>query len=528
MNGYFQLVFNDMGTSLCIYPPTDGGAILDVNEVTNYLQKRKVNFDITAVNVAIRNAKEKTVIHLSNQKMNLEEEMFDLKVTADTMQAIARFYPPSLGTGAKGKTEIINELKQQKIIFGIDEEAIDRFIGNREYCTDIIVAKGKMPRQGKDAAIEYYFNTNLKVRPTLKEDGSVDFFNLNTINHCKKDDILARLYKEDIGENGIGVLGNIIRPRDVKRCTLQYGKHITLSEERTVLTSQVNGHVCLVDNMVFVSNVYQVENVDNATGNIEYEGSVLVNANVCSNFSVIAHGDVEVRGLVEGAFIQADGNIVIARGMNGMSRGKLKAGGNVVAKFIENATVEAGGYVETEAILHSTVMARSEVNVLSHKGFITGGKVVATNAINVKNLGSPMGADTVVEIGLDPTMKEKYNELQKELVLIHKTLQQIEPIITAARQKLARGETLAPDRLKYVQTLTIANKQKNERLQKCEIEIQELQELLKSNQNANITVSGEVYSGTKIVISDAALTVKDTVKYCRFIRSQGEVKMTAL
>ncbi len=528
MNGYFQLVLNESGTNLSIFPPTNGGAIIDINEVTNYLQRRKIIFDITAVNVAIRNAKENTVFNLSNQKLLPEPEMLSVKVTADTMQAIARFYPPSLGAAVKGKTEIINDLKQQKIMFGVDEEAIDEFIENREYCTDIVLANGKMPRHGKDATIEYYFNTDLKVRPTLNNDGSVDFFNLNTINHCKKGDVLARLNKEDIGENGIGVLGNIIRPREVKRCTLQYSNHIEISEDKTVLTSQVNGHVCLVNNKVFVSDVYQVENVDNATGNIEYEGSVLVTANVCSNFSVIAHGDVEVRGVVEGAYIEADGNIIIARGMNGMSRGKLKAGGNVVAKFIENATVEAGGYVETEAILHSTVMARTEVNVLSHKGFITGGKVVATNAINVKNLGSPMGADTIVEIGLDPAMKEKYNELQKEVVTIHKTLQQIEPIITATRQKLAKGERLAPDRLKYVQTLMVANKQKNERLQACNQEIQDLQEMLKSNQNACVTVSGEVYGGTKIVISDSALTVKDTVKYCRFIRNQGEIKMTAL
>lgn len=528
MNGYFQLVLNEVGTSLYIFPPTDGGNVIDINEVTNYLQRKKIVFDITAINVAIRNAKENTLINLSNQKLLPEPEMIEVKVTSDTMQAIARFYPPSLGGATKGKAEIINLLKQQKVIAGIEEEAIDNFIKHREYCTDIVVAKGKMPRHGKDATIEYFFNTDLKVRPTLKNDGSVDFFNLNTINHCRKGEVLANLNKEDVGENGMGVLGNIIRPREVKRCKLQYSNHIEISEDRTVITSQVNGHVCLVNGKVFVSDVYQVENVDNATGNIEYEGSVLVTANVCSNFSVIAHGDVEVRGVVEGAYIEADGNIVIARGMNGMSRGKLKAGGNVVAKFIENATVEAGGYVETEAILHSTVMARTEVNVLSHKGFITGGKVIATNSINVKNLGSPMGADTIVEIGLDPALKEKYNGLQKEVVTIHKTLQQIEPIISATRQKLAKGERLAPDRLKYVQTLMLANKQKNERLKECNKEIQDLQELLQSNQNACVTVSGEVYGGTKIVISDSALTVKDTVKYCRFIRDQGEIKMSNL
>lgn len=85
--------------------------------------------------------------------------------------------------------------------------------------------------------------------------------------------------------------------------------------------------------------------------------------------------------------------------MNGMGRGVLATKGNVVAKYLENATVSAKGYVSTESILHSRVMAGTEINVTGRKGFITGGRVSAANVIRVKTLGSPMGADTIVEVG---------------------------------------------------------------------------------------------------------------------------------
>lgn len=71
--------------------------------------------------------------------------------------------------------------------------------------------------------------------------------------------------------------------------------------------------------------------------------------------------------------------------------------------------------METESILHSRVLARTEINVLSKKGFITGGFVSATNAVNVKNLDSPMGADTIVEVGVNPTLKKRFQDLQKKL-----------------------------------------------------------------------------------------------------------------
>ena len=528
MNGYFQLQISEHGTELILYPPTDGGMPIDINEVASYLQFKGIKFEITQIYSALKECNEVKRVQINATPGFPENEMFLLTASNDLMTATARFYPPSNGGSLMTREEILNDLKHQNINFGIEQDAIEAFFKNRQYCTDIVLARGREARQGSDAVIEYYFNTDLKARPTLNDDGSVDFFNLNTLNHCKAGDIVARLFKEDAGESGINIMGNPIRPRDVKRANLQFSNNIALSEDRTILTAKVDGHVCLVDGKVFVSNIYQVENVDNSTGNIEYAGTIVVSGNVCSNFSVKADGNVEIRGVVEGAYIEAGGDIIIARGMNGMGRGTLKAGGNVISKFIENATVESGGYVETEAILHSRVLARTEVNVLSKKGFITGGYVSATNKKKKKNLGSSMGADTIVEVGVNPSLKKRFQELQKEAVEINKTLQQIQPITTAAMQKISAGEKLPPDRLKYVQTLAVAAKQKTERLEVVNSELIELQGMLETGAVAQVTVSGEVYGGTKIAIADAALTVKDTVKYCRFYKSQGEVKMTSL
>ena len=184
-------------------------------------------------------------------------------------------------------------------------------------------------------------------------------------------DCLAILHPEDPGDDGKDVYGNVIKPRNVKRELLRFGRNINLAENRREIYSAVDGHVDLVDNKVFVSNVMVVENVDLSTGDIDYEGNVQVNGNVCSNFKIKANGNVEVRGVVEGAEIIAGGNVTIARGVNGMSKGIIKADGNVIAQFIENAQVDAKGYVETGSILHSKVSAGTEIRVGGKKGFIT-------------------------------------------------------------------------------------------------------------------------------------------------------------
>ena len=103
--------------------------------------------------------------------------------------------------------------------------------------------------------------------------------------------MLAQLIPEDPGEPGMNVFGVQIKPRAVKRAVLKFGHNIALSEDRMSITSQVDGHVMLVGDKVFVSNIYEVENVDNSTGNIDFEGSVQVNGNVCSGFAVSARGN---------------------------------------------------------------------------------------------------------------------------------------------------------------------------------------------------------------------------------------------
>ena len=528
-NGYFQLICKSDGSYLKLFPATDGGNPIDINEVSQYLMQKNVLYDLPALNSAICGLEEVTTFKLCDTQGNKERECCKVTISPDKMQAVARFFSPAEGGELMTKDEFLNDLAQMKIVEGIDETVIDSFFQKRTYCTDLIVAAGRPPRHGTDARIEYYFNVDLKVKPTVKEDGSVDFFHLNTINHCSKGDMLAKLIPEDLGEPGMNVLGEKIKPRDVKRAFLKFGKNISLGEDSLEIFSDVNGHVMLVEGKVFVSNVFEVENVDNNTGNVEYDGSVQVNGNICENFTVKAKGDVEVRGVVEGAYVEAGGNIIIARGMNGMSKGTLKAGGNIVSKFLENvSSVVAGGYVTTESILHSTVMARSEVTVSGKRGFITGGKVCAGNTINVKTLGSSMGADTIIEVGTDPSVKLRLQELQDSIAEINRILRSIEPVIDACNQKIAKGVRVEPEQIKYVLSLMKLRDAKNEQLRNEGNELFELEKELGLMAAGQVIVTGEVYPGTRISIGDVSMVVKSAVKYCRFIKEAGDVKMVGI
>lgn len=526
-NGYFRLVGMDEGFGLEIKAPSGNGEQVRIGEVTDYLMQRNVVCDLSALKSAISQGKD-TVLPLGKGECPVEAMTYYLAISEDSMRATVRFYAPSQTGQKMSVQEFLGDLSFRQIRFGIKEECIREALEKEEYCTDIVVAEGKPARQGTDASIEYYFNTDLKARPTVNEDGSVDFFHLNTINHCEVGDVLARLIPADPGEDGMNIQGTRIKPRNVKNAALKYGNNIEISEDKTVLTSKVNGHVTLVEDRVFVSDVLQLENVDISTGNIEYVGSVEIKGNVQSNFSVKAKGNIIVNGLVEGACLEAGGDIIIARGMTGMSKGELKAEGNIVAKFLESTKASAGGYITAESILHSTVMAGGDITVDGRKGFISGGRVCATNLVQVKTLGSPMGTSTVIEVGADPVVKIRFQQVQKEVAELNKVIKSLEPIISSYVQKRKQGVNLSQEQIKYLTSILKLREQKIPELEKATKEMETLQEVIEQQSQAQVVVKGEVFPGVKIAIGDVSMVVQSSMKYCKFIKLRGDVKMVGI
>jgi hypothetical protein len=527
-NGYFQLVNMPEGFGVHLYPPQDGGEEIRLLELMNYLDSESIEYDLKKIKEAVATGQE-TVAFLGSGECPQKSETYVMNIAADGMNATVRFYPASETGNKMSFDEFFKDMHFRNIKSGIQMQTLqEHFQSDGIYCTDIIAAKGKEPRHGTDARIEYFFNTDIHAQPEMKEDGSVDYFNLNVINFCKKDEMLARIVPADEGEYGMNIMGSRIKPREVKKVSFKYGKNVQLSDDRLSISSMVDGHVMLIENNVFVSDVYTVENVDTSTGNIDFVGSVQVNGNVAANFKIKAGGDVVVNGVVEGAHIEAGGNIIIARGMNGMSKGTLQAGGNVVAKFIENATVDADGYVMTESILHSKVTAGTEITVSGKRGFITGGHVQAADKIEVKTLGAVMGAATVVEVGVNPKLKAQYIQLQKDMTDIVAAIKGAQPTITTFAEKKAKGARFTDEQLKYVKNTMVLLETKKKELAEKNEEMKELSQIFDPQKKSVVIVKGEVYPGTTIIINDVSMNVQASYKYCRFEKVSGDVKMLPL
>lgn len=199
-----------------------------------------------------------------------------------------------------------------------------------------------------------------------------------------------------------------------------------------------------------------------------------------------------------------------------------------MAKFLENVRVVAGGYVESEAILHSRISAGTEVKVEGRKGIIVGGYVQAGQKITAKTVGTGMGASTILEVGVNPLIKTQYSRLQKLVADIEKTISNAEVIMETFKEKLKKGIQFNESQLKYMKSVMklVEDKkaekvQMNDRMEKMRamMEIQKLSELV---------VNDEIYPGTTIIIGDSSKTLQTSYHYCKFVRERGEICMKPL
>lgn len=528
-NSYFQLVNCESGYGLRVYPALEAGEEIQVQEILDYLDGFGIEYDRNRLELFLMDVdSENEVCSIGKGQCPCYPESYHLDISADGMLVTVRFIPPT-ETGARlSYNDFLRDLRMRNIVYGIQTEEIQRhFQSGGIYCTDIILARGKEPVAGVDASIEYFFNTEEHRRPAVREDGSVDFFKLTTINQCRKGDALARIIPEVPGIDGSDVFGKSIKAKEPKHAILKFGRNISLSDDRRTIYSMVDGHVTLLEDKVFVSDVYAVKNVDVSTGNLEYEGSIQIEGNVAAGFEVKAGGNVIVDGLVESAKIVAGGKIIIGKGMNGSSEGILKAGGDVIVKFLENARVVTGGYVHTETILHSYVSAGTEVVVEGKRGLIVGGHIQAAQRIEARNIGASMGAQTILEVGVNPFIKEQYNRVEKAVAEVSRVLQNAETVAKTFREKQTQAQ-YTTSQLLYINNTVETVKQKTAELEQLKNRLEKLRRMMDIQKAAEVVVNNEMFPGTTIIIGDAARTIQTSYHYCKFIKEQGEVKMAAL
>lgn len=459
----------------------------------------------------------------TNTALKAIDESAVIKVSPDKMQCEIIFLPSKNGGKRMTMSDIRGVIKENRITMGIDEELLEKLETTRIPEAPYVIAAGRKTENGEHGRIEYFFETeSVGYKPKELEDGSLDYMNLNLFQVATKGMVLARIYPPTLGIDGYSVMGDVVRATPGKPVLSPVGKNVTLSEDGTEVTANVEGQIVFQNKKINVNPVLEIRgNVDNSTGNINFLGTVVVKGNILSGFSVTTSGDIECEGVVEGAFLTCDGDIWIKGGVQGMEKAILKAQGSVTAKFIENATVVAGVDVNADSIMRSNVKCSGSLNLQGRRGQIIGGSAKVLHMITASVIGSQLEASTEVQAGLDPDLYDEYTEKRAELARVKKEISQLSQIINTLAKAREKGTLTEPKKAILVKSL----QSKTHLKQKTTDLFTEIERMIPELTKGTGLISVEKYCnpGVKITIGNAILYVKERMERCTFSNVEGDI-----
>ena len=456
------------------------------------------------------------------------DALLAVDVARDEMKATITVSPPGMSGAEISADSIEAALKLQGVVAGIDKQKISDFVDNPSYNVPYEVATAVMPVDGRDAYISYNFETDRsKLRLKETDTGQIDFKELNLIQNVVAGQPLAQKMLPQRGKIGQTIMGRMLEAKNGKDIPIPLGANVHVDTDGVTVVADKNGQVMLVGDKITVEEVYEVPGVNIKTGNITFMGTVVCRGNVEDGFNIKADGNIEIYGSVGNCKIEAEGDIVISQGVMGRDEGEIRTPKNVWARFIQNATVDAGeDIVVNDNIMNSNVTAMHKILLKGKRAQIIGGHLFATEEISAKNIGAGGGGtETILEVGVDPKKKQRLMELQELQASIVKELEEVDLNISTLENQKKIRKSLPKEKEESLKKFIARKNEIIEINNGYSTEINQIQERLRELKVVGrVNASGTVYPGVKVFVRDEKDEVKNEVKAVSFFYDNGFVR----
>lgn len=440
-------------------------------------------------------------------------------ISADKMTASLTITPP-FGGKAVDRQQVNEAIKAAGVVSGIQEREIDAALALGEVNAKPI-ALGQPPENGRDAEFQSLIPDIKERHPRIDENGISDYRELDKFITVQKGDPLMRRLPATAGVAGKSVLGGNLTAKFGKDTHFAPGLKgaVVDPQDHDLLVADITGQAVLVNNGITVEPVITVKNVDLSTGNLDFEGSIHVQNDVIQGMKIKATGDVIIGGIVESSEIEAGGDISVRGGILGRveasededkvhrNTARIRCGGSLSARFIENAWIEAGNCIAVDSeVKRSALTAVNQVTVgkkNGKKGHIIGGLTRATLLVQTIVVGSPAGVPTKIEVGVNPLIKSKIDAVTRQVQAIEKKREETTHIISYAAK---HPQQVSPEALNKARRddekfqIDIAN---------CVREKETLQAQLNLADTAKVSVSQRIYGGVQIRIGQKTRLINE-------------------
>lgn len=458
-----------------------------------------------------------------------------VRITYDEMEAYLTLPEPD-----EGKEYVLSEvmalIDASGVKFGVDDTKVSAMIEERYYNRECLIAKGVSAVDGVDGYFDFNFDVDFNKKPSRREDGTVDYWSIHSVEMVEENQVIATYIEPVEGVNGASVKGKLLLAKKGRPMPPLTGKGFERSEDNKTYVATMTGKIEMQNNRILISQVHEVHgDVGLGTGNIDFRGDVVIHGSVPTGAVIRATGSVTIDGNVEGCLIDASKDVIIRGGMLGHERGIIKTKGNLHIKFIEYATINVGGYIETDSVINSKVICNDKLFMRGKHASIVGGVVHAAAGVEAFNIGNALGVKTEVYSGVNMEVKKQITyhenciaESQDMIKKINAGIKQLEDVIKAQAMQAGDAEK-AKENMKLMMeqkaSLLRTKIVKQADLATHTQQLNEMHSVVENAHGANVKAYNQVFSGVVIGINDANVVLKEDQESVSFFERDSRVVM---
>jgi len=479
-------------------------AVAELNSVLKPLQANKSGREITYQILERRDAK------------------ISIEIDKDQMLASAEI-STALGGKHLSAKAILHAAQEAGVSKGFSKEELIKLaqIAAKEPAGTIVkgeIAYGKDAINGKDGKIKHLVQSAQEriLRPKERDDGSVDMRDLGDIICVKVGEPLAKKIPPTDGIKGFSVTGTPLDPVPGDDIDIKIGDGTTLSpKNQQVLVSTRVGLPRIIDNGMEVDEVYKIKNVDIGTGHIKFQGSVIIDGDVCEGMKVTASGDITIGGFVESATLESGGDITIGSGIIGKKQDvetididaiimsvSIAAKGSVFAKYCQYADISCKNLRIENQLMHSIINVEDKLWLGTEdkdNGKLIAGYIRAGTSVHAGIVGATAGSTTVV------TFENRINQFNQQIEEIEARLEVESKKTTELKNATNKLKKLPKDKAnpemltKVISTYKYHANQMGEVLNEKEALDEEIQKYMNS---VYIEATERIYHGVQLIVGD--------------------------
>ncbi|MHC4825304.1 MAG: DUF342 domain-containing protein [Planctomycetota bacterium] len=254
-----------------------------------------------------------------------------------------------------------------------------------------VIARSTAPVDGQDGTLEWMKGFDPTAGPaaaaTQDDSGAVDYYNQVSYVGVAEGTHVATLHEPTPGEDGRDVTGRTIKAKPGRRYDVKLDPSLDVDASGRVI-AQVDGILEYEHGVLKVNRLFEIRGaVDFGTGNVDFDGTVIVREGIRDRFKLKATEDIIVDGLIEAATINCGRNFSCHQGMAGKGRGQLDVDGDAVAGYLDDVKGRVNGNLTVQRELVNCDLAIGG-NLVCDKGRVIGGSVAVSGSVRVAALGS--------------------------------------------------------------------------------------------------------------------------------------------